>query len=414
MNSKYICGMGKCTACNACVNICPRKCISLEVDPLNETSSAKINLEKCIDCKLCEKVCPLQKGIIGNSPYKCFAAWSDNQDVRKTSASGGVAMELYRYFLISGGKVAGVKMSSPFEATFLLTNDVNDVNDFKNSKYVYSDTGNIYQDILGVLKAGESALFIGLPCQVAGLKNYLQIKKADISNLFTVDLICHGVTPQKFLMQHIQYVEKKCKRLARSVSFRNPLFDTEKFYFTLKDEGGIFYKKPVKSDDVYQIAYHSGISYRENCYSCNFANVFRQGDLTLGDFWSVGKTQEVEFEKKHISCILVNTEKGEKILKNLVKNNKIIIFERPIEEETRYERQLNSPTNKNEIREKFLKYYKLNKNFDKAMRKATFKIRYSNLIKTIIHYERIKTVLRVWIPQKYRTKFKQVKKNSKI
>ena len=221
-------------------------------------------------------------------------------------------------------------------------------------------------------------------------------------------------TPQKFLMQHIQYVEKKCKRLARSVSFRNPLFDTEKFYFTLKDEGGIFYKKPVKSDDVYQIAYHSGISYRENCYSCNFANVFRQGDLTLGDFWSVGKTQEVEFEKKHISCILVNTEKGEKILKNLVKNNKIIIFERPIEEETRYERQLNSPTNKNEIREKFLKYYKLNKNFDKAMRKATFKIRYSNLIKTIIHYERIKTVLRVWIPQKYRTKFKQVKKNSKI
>lgn len=143
-------------------------------------------------------------------------------------------------------------------------------------------------------------------------------------------------------------------------------------------------------------------------------DVFRQGDLTLGDFWSVGKTQEVEFEKKHISCILVNTEKGEKILKNLVKNNKIIIFERPIEEETRYERQLNSPTNKNEIREKFLKYYKLNKNFDKAMRKATFKIRYSNLIKTIIHYERIKTVLRVWIPQKYRTKFKQVKKNSKI
>lgn len=79
-------------------------------------------MEKCIDCKLCEKVCPLQKGIIGNSPYKCFAAWSDNQDVRKTSASGGVAMELYRYFLISGGKVAGVKMSSPFEATFLLTN----------------------------------------------------------------------------------------------------------------------------------------------------------------------------------------------------------------------------------------------------------------------------------------------------
>lgn len=47
-------------------------------------------------------------------------------------------------------------------------------------------------------------------------------------------------------------------------------------------------------------------------------------------------------------------------------------------------------------------------------KKEWFELLDSNLIKTIIHYERIKTVLRVWIPQKYRTKFKQVKKNSKI
>lgn len=46
------------------------------------------------------------------------------------------------------------------------------------------------------LKEGKEVLFTGTPCEVAGLKKYL---RKEYDNLYTLDLICHGVPSSELL-----------------------------------------------------------------------------------------------------------------------------------------------------------------------------------------------------------------------
>ena len=57
--------------------------------------------------------------------------------------------------------------------------------------------GTIYKKIKVILRNKRKALFVGTPCQVMGLRNYLG---HDDINLFTVDLICHGAFLHKSLL----------------------------------------------------------------------------------------------------------------------------------------------------------------------------------------------------------------------
>ena len=69
-----------------------------------------------------------------------------------------------------------------------------DVEKLKGSKYVQSEMGDLYQALKKDVLEGLTVLFIGTPCQVAGVKNYL---RQEYDNLLTVDLICHGVPSQQ-------------------------------------------------------------------------------------------------------------------------------------------------------------------------------------------------------------------------
>ena len=57
-----------------------------------------------------------------------------------------------------------------------------------------------------MLNSGESVLFSGCPCQVAGLKAYLG---KDYENLFTIDLICHGVPSNRAFKDYIKVLENR-------------------------------------------------------------------------------------------------------------------------------------------------------------------------------------------------------------
>lgn len=47
-------GLNKCTGCTACLNICPKKAISM-VEGQDGFKYPVIDQEKCIDCGLCKK-----------------------------------------------------------------------------------------------------------------------------------------------------------------------------------------------------------------------------------------------------------------------------------------------------------------------------------------------------------------------
>lgn len=61
-----ICKLGLCTGCGACVDACPEKCITFNLDK-DGFYQSYVDSNQCIKCQKCVKVCP------GNNPNKSNA-----------------------------------------------------------------------------------------------------------------------------------------------------------------------------------------------------------------------------------------------------------------------------------------------------------------------------------------------------
>lgn len=390
-----LCDRTQCTGCGACRNICPQKCIQYEKDELG-VEYANIDQKKCIECGLCNQVCPVLHLPEGNQSTECYSAWSCDEDIRLTGASGGIATEFYCFAAENGVLFAGVEMDADFNAVYALEDK--EWGKFRNSKYVYSDTGFIFSKVKRELKSGRKIIFIGLPCQVAGIRNYLKTTKCDTKNLLTIDLVCHGVAPADYLKNHINYLEIKSREKANQAMFRDPAEQTSTYTFSLKNQDGVFYKRKVNRNDRYQEGYHKGIVYRQNCYQCPFANKERMGDITLLDFSGVGKISKCEYDNKDVSCVLINTQQGKQWFGRLCKQRDLYVEKRPINEVYNYEARLHSPTTIPKERAKFVKKYLESQNFEKAMNIAARKLILKNQIKYYLHVEVIKKILAKVLP----------------
>lgn len=377
---KKICEPSACTGCAACQQACPTHCITMQADTLG--SMHPVIGTECIDCDLCRKICPNNSSIRLTHPIACYAAWSLNTEHRKGSASGGVANELYRYFFKNGGRIFGVVYERSKGAYFKELLTVEDLLMSLNSKYVFSSTSNVFSEIKAYLSDGERVLFIGVPCQIAGLYAFL---RKHYDNLITVDLICHGFAPNAYLEQHIESKEGY-KNTASVVSFRDPRYFTYTFTFTLKNAfGREFYKKRVRSLDNYQLGYHKALIYRENCYSCRYARAERIGDLTIGDFSGLGRLAPCDYSPRKVSCVLANTLKGIKLIEAMVP---IIHLDlRPIDEALRFEHQLQHPSIPHKNRGIFVDSYVKTGSFRKAANRALL----GEKLGVIIHKGYLKT-----------------------
>lgn len=347
---------------------CPKNCIRLENDETDNIYPV-IDEEKCINCGLCMSVCnatidKLEK----NEVKKTYASWSRDDEIRKNGASGGVVSSIYKYFSENDDYYVGVKFDIKWNLNYEIANNKGEWKQYSNSKYVLGNIKNIFLDIEKILKNEQKKiLVVGLPCQIAALKKFLI---TDYDKLYTIDLICHGVCSGEYLKQHIKNIENSKRKKASKLYFRNPKFDTEKFHLTLEDEQNIFYDKTTNDNDYYQIGYHKAIIYRENCYHCKYANINRVSDITVGDYWRLGKEIPFEYETKNVSLVLANTKKGEKLLKELNEKNIIMLVERPIEEPIKVQNQLNQPSIKTKQHDKFMKKYIKYKDFEMAAKKS--------------------------------------------
>lgn len=359
--TKQICEYNKCTGCAVCRDICPKRCISMQVDNLDALHPV-IDESLCINCGLCEKSCPNNFHITFRLPRKVIAAWSNNNDIRQTSASGGIAYELYNYWIKKGGVATGVVWNREEGCHFILIEKEGDIPATQNSKYTFSDTAGIYNVVKQKLLEKIPVLFIGVPCQVAGLYSFL---KKNYENLTTVDIICHGMPPAAYLQQHIEQIEKNKKEQTSKLSFRDPKYGTCNFTFTLKNKNGKeFYKKKVLSRDNYQLGYHKALIYRESCYSCSYARRERISDITIGDFSGLGRFAPFAYSRRNVSCILQNTNKGADILTEI--QSSVSTYERPAEEAFEVEKQLKAPSEKHSERLIFEKAYRKAKNYEYA------------------------------------------------
>ncbi len=342
-------GKDICTGCGACASQCPRSCIVM-TEGKDGIVLPQIDNDTCIDCHSCEKVCPVLNLPDRNKPQQAYAAWSNDKEERRTSASGGVAAEIYKYALSKGWKVVGASQNDDFSVTHKVVSTTEKLQPLKNSKYVFSDAYDAFSQIRDLLKEDQQIVFVGLPCQVAALKKLFR----NNDNLLLIEVVCHGTTPLKYLIQHIKYLESREGYWAKRMSFRDPATCTYTYTFTLYDaEGQRFYAKRTKDGDTYQYGYHRSISYRENCFHCQFARGQRVADITLGDYHGLGKKAYCDYTQRKVSCVLCNTARGKAFIDELIQCDKIHADLRPTEEPIAGDSRLREPTRKSKARRDF-------------------------------------------------------------
>lgn len=345
----------QCTGCMACVEICPKECIQLETDVLGHIYPT-INLEQCVSCGNCQKVCPENNKLKFQTIQKAYAVWSLDNENRKSSASGGAASEFYAKAIEDGYWICGVEYQKKFHAVHILSKHINRIEKFKQSKYVYSEVGDVYKKIKQLLSNKEQVLFISLPCKVAGLLGYLG---KYYENLVTVDIVCHGTPSYQNLKEHIDSQDER--GVATSVRFRQ---DNE-FMFLLENAKKRKLYCKIGQADTYLAAFLEGLNYRESCYRCSYARPERISDITICDFWGLG--QEIPFNHPYtgaISAVLINSAKGDLFFESCRKN--FFVEQRPVIEAIKGNAQLNEPTKKHSKREEFECLYK-EYGFEKAV-----------------------------------------------
>ena len=340
-----ICDKTKCTGCMACYNACPRHCISMVYDE-NGILNPQIQDNLCSGCNICSTVCPVNKDIPVTMPLETYACWDLNNENRKTSSSGGIASIFYEHFIQNDGIVYGCYYDENLQLKFSKATTLEELGKFKTSKYSQAYIGNIFREIFSLLNNNKNILFIGTPCQIAGLKSYL---RKDYDNLITIDLICHGVPSQKFIDEYINSLN--LNTFPDNLTFRG----LNDFYFVLYKNTDIIYSKKAR-DDAYYSSFLNGLFYRESCYTCKYACKERISDITIGDFWGLGEKIPFNHDITNgVSVALINTEKGNNFFNNI--KDKIFFEKRTLQEAVEGNEQLRHPSIKNKNYEKFKKLY---------------------------------------------------------
>lgn len=133
------------------------------------------------------------------SPKKVICCKLKDTEKLMASQSGGAFTAIATAFLKCGGIVYGCEMDNSNQAVYKRIDHIEKLEEIKGSKYVQAKLGNTYAGIEADLKLGRIVLFSGTPCYVMAVKQYFSRSKF-YYNLYTVDLICHGVPRLKSLL----------------------------------------------------------------------------------------------------------------------------------------------------------------------------------------------------------------------
>lgn len=298
-----------CCGCEACLQICPFNCIRFEPD--NEGYLyPNVDLEKCVDCHLCEKVCPIINNNFSNGSVSnvCYAAKIKNDKIRLNSSSGGVFWGIANEIISVGGIAYGVTFDNEFNVIHNHADNCDGITHMMSSKYVQSRVGNSYKHISELLKQGKKVLFSGVPCQIAGLKNFL---KKDYENLLTVEVVCHGVPSPGVWRLFLSEVKRTCNidKIA-SISFREKNgYSWSHYGMKITGTNGKVYDC-YAGETSFMRAFLSNNCLRPSCYECKF-KCNSGADITLGDFWGIEKIKPEFADNIGVSMVILHTSKAQ-------------------------------------------------------------------------------------------------------
>ena len=351
-----------CCGCGACQSVCPKNAIVMSFDEYG-CAYPEINRDKCVDCGACVRVCPMPRRDRVSVPEKAYAA-ADSTDGILSSASGGVFFSLGSSALKNGAVLFGCAWSTESDTlTPIMTSARNrdELELLQGSKYVQAEANGFYRAVKDELDAGKEVVFSGTPCQNAALKNYLG-KPYD--GLYLIDIICHGVPGTEFFRDFVRQYEDDHRKKVKYIRFRDKIHSWGlNGSVTLSKNKEVGKKTMYEKECSYYSYFLRSLTYRESCYSCPYACDERAGDLTIGDFWGI-ETEHPELVEagalsidRGVSCVLVNTARGEKLLERF--GGKLILYPSEFQKIAAHNEQLRKPSSKGSERDTVMESYRL-------------------------------------------------------
>lgn len=309
-----LCDRNNCTGCGACYNVCPREAITMEADSEGFLRPV-IHADRCIECGLCRKVCPelfpMEKHPQVEQP---IAAVSKCEEILRGSSSGGLFSHLAGAILADKGVVYGAVMDDN-RVYHRAVNDRLELVSLRGSKYMQSDTADTFRKVRVDLEAGRPVLYSGTPCQIAGLRRYLEVRKVNTERFYSVDIVCHGTPSAKMFQTY----------LAKLAAYKKlPVDEIREFRFRQLAEWGItpsfLYKGErtllTEKENLYMKLFLSARLHRPCCYVCRYAVQVRVSDITLADFWGISSS--FLYDTSHgCSLVLPNTPKGKNLFERV-------------------------------------------------------------------------------------------------
>ncbi len=304
----------KCSGCKACANACGLDAISFEYDE-EGFWYPKVDKSRCVNCGKCERACPFNDAAHGVPEYNSeqtpvfFAAQLKEKSDLFYVSSGGAFQAIAETVICQGGIVYGAAQKEFDHIVHIRASNLEELKRTRKSKYLQSDIGDCYMRAKDDLLSGKTVLFSGTGCQIAGLNCFLA---RQYDNLFTCEVVCHGVPSQKIWAQYRQEKEEKERKKISELVFRDKSkgWSQNQYKIEYEDGSAEFERSTVQA---FHSGYLQGLFYRPSCGTCPFASMPRVADITLADYWKYEgslKTEDVG-----VSLVAINNAHGDVLFK---------------------------------------------------------------------------------------------------
>ena len=298
----------KCYGCSACEHVCNTSAIKMDKNEKGFSYPVR-DLQLCDDCGECISVCPkLNPGTADTSlEQKVYAAYTKNKDDYSIGTMGSVTLPIMREMIKRNAVIVSPMIDDDFNVVYAAAETEDEIKDMINPSFVMPDNKDILKRTKETLDAGRKLLFMGISCQISGLKNYLG---KDYENLITVDMMCRGAGSPIVFNKYIDELQERYNSKIADIQMGYKLEASPLSYVRVVFENGTMdFVRTSKSE--YQTAIFERLIQQPACYECQFADpAFSVADITLEGYNVVRKKQPEFAKDKAISLIKINSQKG--------------------------------------------------------------------------------------------------------
>ena len=296
----------ECCGCSLCAEVCPVKCITMTSDD-EGFRYPMVTESSCIHCEKCVKLCPFaSKKNLKNTVCESVVCQHEVAEELMKSRSGAAFAICSDWVLQNGGAIYGAVLTPEMVVVHTRAVNSEERDKMRGSKYVQSNIEGLYSSILSDAEKGL-VLFSGTACQVDAVKQYFKMAQGNSRNLYTIDLICHGVASPQIFADFIAFAGGKRGKVEKFV-FRDKKFGWDSHIATY-----IIGNMSCQST-LYRNLYNENIVIRPSCHNCHYASLDRAADLTIADAWNVQNVYPSFDYKQGVSLCMANTEKGVQLL----------------------------------------------------------------------------------------------------